>query len=197
MSFSLNQKLALFAFSLSFLTMVVSLLIPRHSEEKENPEIAFIDVIELATKIKNKEPILVIDVRDEREFQQFHIPSASHIPLDKLLEENLKSKQSTIVYSANDQLANQAYYMLKGLEVSSPYVLKGGVNDWYDRILYPKVSLKVSDSDKTLTNQIKSLSSFYGGKVEFVNDTTVLNYYKGIESSRTKKEKPKLVRMGC
>lgn len=201
MSFTLNQKLAAFAFIVSLLAMITSLILPYWAEEKESSYVEFISVLDLAQDIRHKENLSLIDLRSTSDFEKFNIPSSINLTLSELLEYETPESSFTVLYSDNDIQSEQAYFMLKGLGKTQNFILKGGVNDWYDYILYPKLPKTIPDSSEVLVKEIKALSSFFGGRIEFIDSAEPLEYYlekpaKDINKG-PKKVVRKLERMGC
>ena len=79
--------------------------------------------------------IIMLDVRDEADFNLFHIQDARHVPAGDvvalaptLLEE---PANTVIVVMSNDEAAaTSAWQQLKAESVPSVYILEGGVNGW-------------------------------------------------------------------
>lgn len=197
MSYSLNQKLAVFAFSISLLAMITSVTLPYSETRKKDPKINLISVLELAHDIKNRESISLIDVRPSTEFEEFNIPTAINLSLAELITSELPQDDPIVIYSGDELLSEQAYFMLSGLGKNHIFVLKGGVHDWYDFILYPKLPKEIPESNDSLAKEVKSLSSFFGGRIEFVDDVKALDYYEKDSGNKAKKHPKSLERMGC
>lgn len=201
MSFTLNQKLAAFAFFISLLAMITSLILPNQAKENETSQVDYVSVLELAQDIRDKKNISIIDLRTVSDFDKFNIPSSINLTLSELLDFETPRHSSLILYSDNDTQSEQAYFMLKGLGKTQHFVLKGGVEDWYDYILYPKLPKAIPDSNEVLVSKIKALTSFFGGRVEFIDDAKVLDYYleEPLEDNHRgpRKVVKNLERMGC
>ncbi len=197
MNLSLNQKLATGAFALSFLAMTVSLIIPKKKSNSE-ADIHYVSVIELADGIRNRDELSLYDLRPDSEFVQFHIPTASSVSLTDLMHIRSDNKKNIILYSGDDSLAIQGYFILKGLELSPASVLKGGIHDWYERLLYPQLPVHIEPEDQKLAGRIKELSQFFGGRPGRSEESNILNYYRDQDTEEPKASGRKpLVRMGC
>ncbi|MTI87217.1 MAG: rhodanese-like domain-containing protein [Balneolaceae bacterium] len=194
MSFSLNQKLAAGAFLLSFLALVTSLIFPIPVSLR-GPE--YISVTELAHSIKNRDELTLIDVRPEQAFNEFHLPTARHIPTSKLKNEKLSYTQAVVFYSGDDSLSIQAWQAFKKRGHDNISVLRGGAHDWHERILYPRMPLQIPPTQISLANEIKELSAFFGGRPRYVEDHHVLGYYFRKQNKTQTKRSQKLMRMGC
>jgi rhodanese-related sulfurtransferase len=79
-------------------------------------------------------PIL-LDVRDEADYNQFHIHGARHLPMDQLLVESkdmlFELANTVFVLQGNDETrATEAWKVLKAESVPNVYLLEGGINNW-------------------------------------------------------------------
>ncbi|MBE0689466.1 MAG: YeeE/YedE family protein [Anaerolineae bacterium] len=77
----------------------------------------------------------VIDVRDESDFNEFHLMDAHHVPLNRLLdtvpELHFQPANTVFVVTSNDETAStEAWRMLKAESVPNVYILEGGINNW-------------------------------------------------------------------
>ncbi|MEL7002046.1 MAG: rhodanese-like domain-containing protein [Bacteroidota bacterium] len=175
--FSLNQKLAAVAFILAFMGLLLSFMSP---DGIDNANLApnYISVIDLADKIKNRKPFRVIDLRSEELYEQFHVPTAEHIPLSQGMVELEPSEGSLVFYSGDDHLSRQLWRELPEHIKRRSSILYGGVHDWYERLLYPELPAKADYNDSAIFNKIHELSLFYGGQPDFVGNKEVMKYYQ-------------------
>jgi len=83
------------------------------------------------TKIK----LVMLDVRDEWEYNLFHLVDAQHAPLSKLSAQSarqLPDDAVTVLITNDEQRANQAFRLLKAQGLKNLYLLGGGLNLWLD-----------------------------------------------------------------
>lgn len=78
---------------------------------------------------------VMIDVRDERHYNQFHIHDARLIALEDLeaASERLMMEPANTVFitmSNDEALATEAWKVLKAESLPNVYILEGGVNNW-------------------------------------------------------------------
>jgi rhodanese-related sulfurtransferase len=78
---------------------------------------------------------VMIDVRDERHFNQFHIHDARHVDLADLIETSTALMQepanTVFVTMSNDETrATEAWKILRAESLPNVYILEGGVNNW-------------------------------------------------------------------
>ncbi|MGW8318246.1 MAG: YeeE/YedE thiosulfate transporter family protein [Candidatus Promineifilaceae bacterium] len=91
----------------------------------------------LALTHDDKMKVMLIDVRNESDYNQFHILDAQHIPLetlpDRLSELQLMPANTVFVTMSNDEgKATEAWKVLVAESIPNAYILEGGVNGWLD-----------------------------------------------------------------
>jgi hypothetical protein len=84
-----------------------------------------------------KVKVWLIDVRNETDFNQFHILDAIHVPAGQILEFaptlNAEPANALFVLMSNDEAAAvAAWRVLIAESVPNLYILDGGVNGWLD-----------------------------------------------------------------
>jgi len=129
----------------------------------------YISTDELANKIINQDPsFIMIDVRNETEFNKYSIPNSINIPLKKLLDEDaigyLNQNQYDVIFISNDHFySDQAWVLCNRLDYKNLRVLKGGINNWYLTIINPtKPTENMPAEDFELYSFRKSASMFFG-----------------------------------
>jgi rhodanese-related sulfurtransferase len=84
--------------------------------------------------------VQIIDLRTPEEFRAFNIPGSINIPYAKFLDTDPGSilnngKQVTIFYSNGDINSNYALAIAKGLNLKNTFVMKGGLNEWFNTVM--------------------------------------------------------------
>ena len=84
--------------------------------------------------------VQIIDLRSPEEFMYVNIPGSINVPYDKLLDNNPGSflnneNIKTIFYSNGDIDSNYALVLASGLNYKNIYVLKGGLNEWFNTVM--------------------------------------------------------------
>lgn len=84
--------------------------------------------------------VQLIDLRSDAEFRQCNIPGSVNIPFNEMMTPEWRSllnnkKMKTIFYSNDDYLANMAWSISTGLGNNKSYVMKGGLNEWFEVIM--------------------------------------------------------------
>ena len=145
-------------------------LLPKHiANEGIKPELfvknaisteRFISTDALADRLVNQDPsVLLIDTRSEKEFTKFSLPNAINIPLKNLLDDDYidyidQDTYDVILFSNDSFYADQAWMLGNRLGFKNMYVLKGGLNEWFNTIINPKYP------DETMPNSAFELYSF-------------------------------------
>ena len=124
---------------------------------------------ELANKLINQDPsYILIDLRDEEAFNTYSLPNAINIPLEKLLDEDSipylnQNQYNVVLYSNNDLIANQAWIICNRLAYKNLFVLKGGLNNWFNTIINPPVpNESVASTAYELFSFRKAASMYFG-----------------------------------
>ncbi len=104
----------------------------------------YISTDQLAEKLINQDPtVLLVDTRSEEEYNKFTLPNAINIPLEKALDEENESyldqeAYDVILFSNDNFYADQVWMLGNRLGYKNLYVLKGGINEWFNTIINPK-----------------------------------------------------------
>ncbi len=148
----------------------------------------------LADRLVNQDPsILLIDTRPEKEFNEFALPNAINIPLKNLLDENYieyidQDIYDIILYSNDSFYADQAWMIGNRLGYKNLYVLKGGLNEWFNTIISPKYP------DETMPKEAFELYSFRKAAGMYFGIGVIDTKANPIEKAVAKKKTPKKVK---
>lgn len=79
--------------------------------------------------------VMMLDVRDEVDYNLFHILDSQHVPVEEIptiIEElHLEPANTLFVTISNDEAkATEAWKILQAESVPNAYVLEGGINNW-------------------------------------------------------------------
>jgi len=81
---------------------------------------------------------ILLDVRDESDFNLFHIIEAQHVSLSEIEEkaenEYLQAPGNTlfVVMSNDEQAATEAWKLMRAQSIENVYILEKGINGWLD-----------------------------------------------------------------
>ena len=131
----------------------------------------------LADLIITQDPsITLIDLRDSIQFSKFHLPEAINIPFKKLFtEENIgyidQEASKNIFYSNGTNLASKAWVLSKLKGFNNNYILEGGLNEWFDKIINVKdPGYEASVEDQEIYSYRLAVKTFFAGGKSASND---------------------------
>jgi len=125
----------------------------------------------IADKLINRDPsFILIDVRDEKSYDNYSLPNAINIPLKKLLDEDSKTylnqNQFDVVFYSNDNFyADQAWILCSRLGFKNLRVLKGGTNRWFSTIINPQTPSENMPAEEFELFSTRKAASMYFGVV--------------------------------
>jgi len=169
---TLNQKLALAAIALgagalfaapypgSKVTLdarELALVVGTEADHVEAPELA-------AWIIENRADYRLVDLRTEKEFATYSIPTAVNIPMSVLPEAGLGRQEKLVLYSEGGIHSAQAWMLLKALGHKSVYMLKGGLDEWKDQVVFPVLADDPTPAQRARDERLKAMSAFFGGQ---------------------------------
>ena len=129
-----------------------------------------IDVTTLADwLIKGNADYALIDLRTEKEYSEYNIPSSINIKMEDLLSSDLMRNQKILLYGDDDVAAAQAWFILKSSDFKGVYILKGGMTAWKDEIMFPKLSANATPEQTASFEKVKQVSLFFGGTPQIVS----------------------------
>jgi len=80
--------------------------------------------------------------------------------------------EKILLFGDDDITSAQAWFILKSANYKNVYILKGGLNEWKDKILYPKLSENATAEEKNNFEKVKQISLHFGGTPQIVSGTT-------------------------
>lgn len=169
---SLNKKLAITAFVLGFLALFIGN--PYHGAEAKvnakelalivEKEVDHVNVDVLADWIiQGKSDFRLVDLRNEQEYAVYHIPSAENITLSGLDQSSLKHNEKIVLYSEGGIHSAQAWMLLEAKGYKGVYILRGGLEEWKDQILFPRIPENPTPAQLVEFARIKEVSKFFSG----------------------------------
>lgn len=153
------------------LGIVLMLLPPKKTYEENPPEellrqvsgnSRFLSADLVADRMINSDPsLLLIDVRESALFNEFSLPGALNIPLENILQQEnndiLSQEGMDIVfYSTGDLLADQAWMICKRKGMNDIFVLKGGLNEWFNSFFLLQPPLETASSEEIALYQFRN-----------------------------------------
>lgn len=113
--------------------------------------------------IKGNSDFRLIDIRTEKEFNEYHIPTALNVPVTVLINQPYEKNEKIVIYSQGGIHSAQAWYLMRAKGYRKVYFITGGLDEWKEKILFP-VRPAGTDADVIARfNKIKEVSRFFGG----------------------------------
>jgi rhodanese-related sulfurtransferase len=125
--------------------------------------------------------IQIVDLRSETEFNKYNIPGSFNIPFNEFFESGPETwlyNKSThyIFYSNNDVNACYALVLAQGLGYRNCYAMKGGLNEWFEKIMYSKFSGdRISPKENALFEKRSRAKRFFT-EINSLPDSLKLKY---------------------
>ncbi|MDA3860040.1 MAG: rhodanese-like domain-containing protein [Melioribacteraceae bacterium] len=134
--------------------------------------------------IKGKMDYRLVDLRISAKYDEYNIPSSECVSMSSLTKSELKRNEKIILYSDDDIVASQAWFILKSDGYKSVSILKKGMEAWKSEIVFP--SCNCGEHSTTELKQLHAkkaeVAKFFGGIMQA----------DGGSNSKVKKDLPKL-----
>jgi rhodanese-related sulfurtransferase len=132
--------------------------------EIEGKLVKVIDAQELAKWIMDKrDDYYLVDTRIKNEFDEYHIPFALSISGEELPITSADKKRAIIIYDKNIRYSIKKIKALINNRKEQAYLLRGGMDEWTNKILFPDLR-KNSDLSDEKIEKIYKTSTYFGGK---------------------------------
>jgi rhodanese-related sulfurtransferase len=125
--------------------------------------------------IENDPTLLLVDLRPTEQFKTFALPGSVNLHPDSLLSKtnfelfNQPGKDK-ILYANSDLVSEKAWLLCLRYSMSRVYIMKGGMNEWFNTIIKEKaVSGTPSSADLDLLSFRKAARQFFIGSGEASN----------------------------
>ena len=135
----------------------LALAVGTESDHVEAPELA-------AWVIESRADYRLVDLRSEAEFAQYHIPSAVNVPINVLTDAGLGRQEKLVLYSDGGIHSAQAWMLLKAQGYKGVYMLKGGLEEWKDRVVFPVLADNPTPDQRSRDERLRTISTFFGGQ---------------------------------
>jgi rhodanese-related sulfurtransferase len=113
--------------------------------------------------IAGREDFRLVDLRSPQEFAAYHIPGAENVPVASLTDHPLLRNETIVLYSEGGIHSAQAWFLLKAREYKGVYILRGGLDEWKEKILFPRPEANPTPEQAAAFARIKEVSRFFGG----------------------------------
>jgi len=126
--------------------------------------------------IENDPTLLLIDLRPADQFKAFALPGSINIQPDSLLSVTTlellnQPGKDKILYANSDLTAEKAWLLATRYSVDRLYILKGGLNEWYNTIIKPgEISTAASSTELDLISFRNAARQHFTGAGQTTNE---------------------------
>lgn len=110
--------------------------------------------------IQGRNDFKLVDLRAEKDFATYHIPSAENVPLASLTPDFAAHNEKIILCSGDGAEAAKAWFLLEAQGYRFVYSLDGGMRSWQDTVLYPR---RVIGADAAASDIQAQVAKYFGG----------------------------------
>ncbi len=169
---SLNQKLGALALALGALAVFADVA-PGHTVRVNARELLtevaraedHVTPAELAAWIiEGRTDYRLVDIRSEKAFAEYHIPTAENVPIATVLDGALGRTDKIVLYGDGGIHAAQAWMALKGMGYRRVYTLREGLDAWKDEVLFPVAPPSPNPEEQARFERAAQVARFFGGQ---------------------------------
>ena len=113
--------------------------------------------------IEGRTDYRLIDLREEKDFAVYHIPTAENVPIARLPDYGLPRDEQIVLYSEGGIHSAQAWFLLKAQRYPGAYILLGGLEAWQDEVLYPTAPAAATPQESAAFERDAQVARFFGG----------------------------------
>jgi rhodanese-related sulfurtransferase len=113
--------------------------------------------------IQGRTDYRLVDLRAEKDFEDYHIPTAENVPVARLPQYGLRRDERIVLYSEGGIHSAQAWFLLKAQRYLGAYILLGGLEAWKDEVLYPIAPAAATPQEKAAFERAAQVARFFGG----------------------------------
>jgi rhodanese-related sulfurtransferase len=114
--------------------------------------------------VEGRSDYRLVDVRDEKAFAEYHIPTAENVPLATVTDGSLGRTDKIVLYGDGAVHAAQAWMVLKGRGFTRVYTLLEGFDAWKDEVLFPVMAASPTPEQQAQFEQAARVAKFFGGQ---------------------------------
>jgi rhodanese-related sulfurtransferase len=116
--------------------------------------------------IQGRVDFRLVDLRNEAAFAEYHIPQAELVPMEGLLDHGLQRNEKIVLYSDGGIHSAQAWFLLKAKGYNGVYILRGGLEEWKDAVLFPRLAPNATPQQAAQFERKAQIAKFFGGSAQ-------------------------------
>jgi hypothetical protein len=114
--------------------------------------------------IEGRTDYRLVDIRDEKAFAEYHIPTAENVVLATVADGALGRTDRIVLYGDGGIHAAQAWMVLKGQGYTHVYTLLEGLDAWKDEVLFPAMPRNPTLEQQARFERSVQVAKFFGGQ---------------------------------
>jgi rhodanese-related sulfurtransferase len=119
---------------------------------------------DLAARIVAQDAALhVVDLRSRPDFDQLHVPGATHMTLDDLRRKSIPPNARIVLYADDDDRAAKGARVLRTRGYRDVMILREGISAWIGRVLEPRLAKDATAAERAEFERAAQWSRFFGG----------------------------------
>lgn len=151
--------------------------------------------------IQAKLDFRLIDLRIPEKYNTYNIPGSENVPVYEILNVDLSRNEKFLLYSDDEKLSAQAWFLLKADDYKNVYLLKGGMEGWKTNVLFPSLISGATPEQIQAFEKMKEVSKYFEGQPQIGNSKNAMKNETPILKSPPKIDiiikKKKRSREGC
>lgn len=157
-----------------------------------------ITAVELAEWIRSRKAGLrIVDLRTQTEFETYHVPRAERVALDSIASATFRTSDTIVLISDGGAHAAQAWVLLQALGYRQVYFLRGGIREWIDEVMNPKIVADASPEAMAEFKRVGDISRYFGGVPRIVDKLEPRNIESDDHAVSTSEDAAAIRRRGC
>jgi rhodanese-related sulfurtransferase len=143
---------------------------------------------DLADRIMRRDPRLrIVDLRSRAEYDELHIPSATHATLADLARGPLPRDATIVLYSEGGTHSAQAWVLLRMRGHPNVFFLREGIYEWIARVHEPRLAADATAAERAEFARAAEQSRFFGGlpRADVPRADVPVGYWTGGSNAHT------------
>ncbi len=174
-SLTLKHRLALLAVALGAIAVfagdpyggTATTIAPKELAVIVGTEVDHVGAEELADwLVQGRADFRLLDLRSDAAFKEYHIPQAEPVPMEKLLDYGLQRNEKVVLYSDGGIHSAQAWFLLRAKGYRGVYILRGGLEEWKDAVLFPRLAPGATPQEAAKFERKAQVAKFFGGAAQ-------------------------------
>ncbi len=121
-------------------------------------------IVELARWVRDRRAgLLIVDLRADSAYQDFHLPRAERMDLADLAALPPDGSRTIVVYGDAGPEAAQAWVLLRARGHRDAFYVPDAVAAWLAGVMHPVLPSDATPAERTLWPAVRELSQYFGG----------------------------------